>query len=217
MATKSVSIQKQRYIDLLRDDRCRVLIAQGVAGSGKTSLAVKEGLLKLEKSNRYDRLIFTKPIMPIEKSENIGFLPGSEEDKLSVYFEHITEMLKDHLPKQKLKTYIKDEIIQFTLCGNLRGKNYKRCYLVGDEMQNSTTKIMKAFLTRIGEGSKMVITGDMDQKDIQGVSGLEDFLGCMDILPPNDKIQKVVLNHQDIVRDPIVKDILDIYNGYIAP
>jgi phosphate starvation-inducible protein PhoH and related proteins len=211
---RPLSVQKQRYVDLLRDDACRVLLVHGVAGSGKSYHAVEEGLNQLS-ANKVEKIVFTKPMCVTDELEDIGFLPGNESKKISIHYQHVHDILEDLLVPSKLSAYLDKGRIVFVPLGYVRGRTLKNSYIVGDEFQNTNTHMIKSFLTRIGEGSRMVLTGDISQTDrvMDKPSGLEDFLRRVAISQENSKtIQSVYLTDEDIVRDPIVEEIIKLYN-----
>ena len=208
-----LSKNKQRYIDLLRDNTCRILMVQSPPGTGKTFHAVEEGINHLEERT-YDQLIFTRPMIPTDETENIGYLPGNESAKIGIYYQHIMDILNELLVPRKLETYLEDSKIKFMPLGFIRGRTFKNSYIVGDEFQNASPHIMRTFLTRIGENTKMVITGDISQTDTQlSVSGLEDFITRLARHSHLDTIKSIDMGLDDIIRDPIVGDILNVYNS----
>lgn len=209
----ALSTNKQRYVDLLRDDACRILMVQSPPGTGKTFHAVEEGINHLEERT-YDQLIFTRPMIPTDETENIGYLPGNESSKIGIYYQHIMDILTELLVPKKLENYIENSKIKFMPLGFIRGRTFKNSYIVGDEFQNASPHIMRTFLTRIGENTKMVITGDVSQTDTQlPVSGLEDFITRLDRHTHLDTIKSIEMGLDDIIRDPIVGDILNVYNS----
>lgn len=165
-------------------------------------------------SGKTDRIVITKPLVTIDDTESIGTLPGDKMSKMGIYFQHVFEILKDQMSKASMDALISSGQIEFIPLGYIRGVTFRHSFVIGDEWQSTSPEITKAFLTRIGVDSKYVLTGDLSQNDRRaGVSGLSHFMTKLDMFPEVASVQKVTLTHEDIVRDPMVSTILDIYNG----
>lgn len=187
-------------------DENTITIIEGSAGTGKSHCAVAYGL-QMFLRNKYERLIFTRPI--VEAGENIGFLPGDLRSKTDVYYWPIFDILKNFISWEEINDLIDYEKIILLPLAYIRGYTMKNAFAVLDEAQNATQMQLKLFLTRIGEGSKIVVTGDITQSDIGRQSGLED---AIDRLEGVKNLGVVRLTEDCIVRDPIVVDILQRYN-----
>lgn len=190
--------KQQQYLDYIRDDNVRVLFGLGAAGTGKTYLACRGAA---EISNR---VIVTKPFVSVS-NEEIGFLPGSLNQKVSPWVESILSNFGE-LHKKK---------VEFAPMGFMRGHSFVNTIIIADEMQNSSPEQMMMLLTRLGSNSKMIVTGDLAQKDIRGVCGIEDFLkryrGHL------GSIKQVEFDIEDIQRDEFTKDVLRIYQSESKP
>lgn len=173
----------------------------GAAGAGKSACAIWEALHLLDKGT-VDQIIITKPT--IEVGPSMGFLPGELNQKLSPYLESIYDLLKHYEGYQEL---IQSERLKGEALGFLRGKTFTKSYIVADEMQNSTISQILALLTRLGEGSKMVVTGDLMQIDLKGnqQNGLAE---AMRLTEGHPEIGVVEFLEEDIQRHKLVKDIV---------
>jgi phosphate starvation-inducible PhoH-like protein len=193
---------------ILSIDSNTVTFSIGPAGTGKTYVAVAKACEYLE-SNKVDRIILTRPIQDAEE-DKIGALPGTLEEKMDPYLAPVRQLLDRFLGKSKVEAYIKAGKIVGIPLGFMRGMTFDRAFILADEMQNSTPVTMKLLLTRIGKWSKVVIDGDVKQKDIRGTSGLED---AVNKLYGVKSINTVEFLKEDIVRSDIVRHILDRYES----
>jgi phosphate starvation-inducible PhoH-like protein len=181
----------------------------GPAGTGKTYLAVATGVTLL-KQRVVDRLILSRPA--VEAGERLGFLPGDMKDKVDPYLRPLYDALQDMLPDGKLATRLESEQIEIAPLAFMRGRTLTNAFVILDEAQNTTPAQMKMFLTRLGENSRMVVTGDPSQDDLPpGTrSGLIDAVGRLDQVR---EIAVIRFTEQDIVRHPLVELILKAYGG----
>ena len=197
-----------RYVEVLKKHAKPVVIAMGPAGSGKTLFACQEAVERLSRKHVY-RIVFTRPL--ISADEELGYLPGSMEQKMDPWTRPMFDILHGYYSSSKVKQMVKNQIIEISPLAYMRGRTFDDCFVIADEMQNSTANQMKMLLTRVGEGTKMVITGDIDQCDLKyGLGGLSDLVPRL-----NGKeleyLEHIVLENQDVQRHPVVKEILDIY------
>lgn len=184
-------------------DASPLIIAVGPAGSGKTYLAVAKAVEALEKG-QVSRIILSRPA--VEAGENLGFLPGHLEDKLSPYLRPLLDALSDRLSPKRLKMLMAEGIIEVAPVGFMRGRTLNNAFVVIDEAQNCTYGQLKMLLTRLGWNSTMVVTGDPAQSDLlSGMSGLGQIA---DKLSGIDDIAVVHMGAQDIVRHPLVASML---------
>ena len=181
----------------------------GPAGTGKTYLAVAVGV-NMFLGGHVDKIILSRPA--VEAGERLGFLPGAMEDKVDPYMQPLYDALNDFLPSKQLAKLREEKVIEIAPLAFMRGRTLANAYVVLDEAQNATTMQMKMFLTRLGEGSRMVITGDRTQIDLpRGVpSGLADAERLLNAIP---KISFNYFTSKDVVRHPLVAKIIEAYEA----
>ncbi|MBV1869163.1 MAG: PhoH family protein [Marinosulfonomonas sp.] len=181
----------------------------GPAGTGKTYLAVAVGI-NMFIGGHVDRIILSRPA--VEAGERLGFLPGDMKDKVDPYMQPLYDALNDFLPDKQLAKLIEEKRIEIAPLAFMRGRTLSNAFVVLDEAQNATTMQMKMFLTRLGEGSRMVITGDRSQVDLPRnvPSGLADAERLL------KSIKKISFNYftsKDVVRHPLVGKIIEAYDA----
>ncbi len=181
----------------------------GPAGTGKTYLAVAVGV-NLFLGGHVDRIILSRPA--VEAGERLGFLPGDMKDKVDPYMQPLYDALNDFLPGKQLAKLFEDKRIEIAPLAFMRGRTLSNAFVVLDEAQNATAMQMKMFLTRLGEGSRMVITGDRTQTDLpRGVpSGLADAERLLAAIP---HISFNYFTARDVVRHPLVAAIIEAYEA----
>ncbi|HEY9039267.1 MAG TPA: PhoH family protein [Roseovarius sp.] len=181
----------------------------GPAGTGKTYLAVAVGVSMFIEGH-VDKIILSRPA--VEAGEKLGYLPGDMKDKVDPYMQPLYDALNDFLPGKQLAKLIEDRKIEIAPLAFMRGRTLSRAFVVLDEAQNATTMQMKMFLTRLGEGSRMVVTGDRTQIDLpRGVaSGLHDAERLLKTIP---KIGFNYFTAKDVVRHPLVAAIIEAYEA----
>ncbi len=200
------------YARLLKQKSKKIVVATGPAGTGKTLLATEQGI-RMFLSGGYDKLIFTRPCVSVD--EELGFLPGTLEDKMAPWIRPIYDVLYNFISPKEVSILIEEKVIEISPLGYMRGRTFKNCWVVADEMQNSTVSQMKMLLTRLGENSKLVVTGDLDQYDRDcETNGLDDFLHKFRG-KRSSSITSVEFQTEDIQREEVVKEVLDIYAGDI--
>jgi phosphate starvation-inducible PhoH-like protein len=187
-----------------------ITIAIGPAGTGKTYLAVASAISALL-SKKVSRIILARPA--VEAGESLGFLPGDYEEKVKPYLIPLYDAIYEMTPKKKMQQYMDNGIIEIAPLAFMRGRNLKDSFVILDEAQNTTHTQMKMFLTRIGEGSKAVVTGDVTQIDLpdKRTSGLREL---QDVLSDLKDISFVYLNESDVVRNSVVEKIVRAYKKY---
>jgi len=199
------SLRQSSYIEGMAEKD--IAFSIGPAGTGKTYLAVafalQEILLKRKK-----KLILTRPV--VEAGESLGFLPGDLGQKIQPYLRPLYDAMDSLVPVELINRMEESRIIEIAPLAYMRGRSLKNSMIILDEAQNTTKEQMKMFLTRIGEGSKAVITGDITQVDLPNhiMSGL---IHAHKVLGPIDDIHFSVLDARDVVRHPIVKKIVEAY------
>ena len=196
---------QKRYCDAIRNST--VTFAIGPAGTGKTYLAMAMAIAAL-KRKEIGRIILTRPV--VEAGENLGFLPGTLDEKIDPYVRPLYDALYDMTDMEKGNQLISQGVIEIAPLAFMRGRTFNDAFLILDEAQNTTPEQLKMFLTRLGFGSKMVITGDVTQVDLPtGSSGLK---GVRDILGGIDEISFIDLTGADVVRHNLVARIVRAYD-----
>ncbi|WP_407397573.1 PhoH family protein [Treponema sp.] len=198
---QAVLVQKMRSTDMV--------FACGPAGSGKTFLAVAEAL-RLLLTHKVNSIVLTRPV--VEAGESLGFLPGDLNEKINPYIRPLYDAMGAVLPKETVKRLTDNGIIEVAPLAYMRGRTLNDCAVILDEAQNTTTEQMKMFLTRMGENSKVFITGDPTQVDLPKkiTSGLVHALG---ILRGVEGVSIAELDSGDVVRNELVKKIIQAYEN----
>lgn len=205
------SSNQAAYLKLL--ERHDLVFALGPAGTGKTYLAVAMAVALL-KQRRVDRIILSRPA--VEAGERLGFLPGDLKEKVDPYLRPLYDALQDMLPEGKLQQRIETGQIEIAPLAYMRGRTLSNAYVILDEAQNTTPSQMKMFLTRMGENTRMVVTGDPSQSDLPpGMpSGLGDAVGKLRSL---EAVGLVQFDKKDVVRHPLVSEIINAYESAARP
>ncbi len=198
---------QKAYVESLFDNELAFGI--GPAGTGKTYLAVAVGV-SMFIGGHVDKIILSRPA--VEAGEKLGYLPGDMKDKVDPYMQPLYDALNDFLPGKQLAKLLEDKRIEIAPLAFMRGRTLSNAFVVLDEAQNATTMQMKMFLTRLGQGSRMVITGDRTQIDLpRGVpSGLQDAERLLKSIP---KISFNYFTSKDVVRHPLVAAIIEAYEA----
>lgn len=205
---------QEKYYRELDKKSNKIIVATGPAGTGKTLMcteyAIKEFLL-----GTYEKLIFTRPSVSVD--EELGFLPGTLEEKMAPWIRPIYDILYHFIHPTEVTKLIEDKLIEISPLGFMRGRTFKNCWIIADEMQNSTPSQMKMLLTRLGENSRLAITGDLEQHDRGNeLNGLDDFLGKFRG-KRSDSISSIEFHRDDIEREEVVREVLEIYGGTEFP
>lgn len=205
---------QEEYMSILRNPEKKIVVATGPAGTGKTMLGTQMAVRAFLMGD-CEKLIFTRPTVTVD--EDLGYLPGTMEEKLSPYIRPIYDILYQHITPSEVNSLIEEKIIEISPLGFMRGRTFKNCWIIADEMQNSTISQMKMLLTRLGEKSRLIITGDLEQFDrIHEQNGLEDFLNKFRG-KRSSSITSYEFHKSDIQREAVVKEVLDIYCGNTIP
>lgn len=205
---KPKTLGQKAYIDQIRDKM--IVFGIGPAGTGKTYLAMAMAINAF-KNDEVGRIILTRPA--IEAGEKLGFLPGDLQSKVDPYLRPLYDALHQIMGADSFMANMEKGLIEVAPLAYMRGRTLDNAFIILDEAQNTTPAQMKMFLTRIGFGSKVVVTGDLTQKDLpkDTVSGLE--VACK-VLGKIDEIGMVKLTSQDVVRHPLVQKIVQAYDDY---
>jgi phosphate starvation-inducible PhoH-like protein len=204
------TVNQQTYVDYMENRNVSVVFGVGPAGSGKTLFACSTAIQEL-KQGYVDRIIITRPIVSVD--EELGFLPGSIEQKMNPWTRPIFDIFSEFISFFELKYMVDTGVIEIAPLAFMRGRTFKRCFIIADEMQNSSPKQMKMLLTRLGEDSRMVVTGDLKQSDRSNDNGLYDFINRFQLVESTNSIRYVELNDHDIQRSEVVSSILKIYDN----
>jgi phosphate starvation-inducible protein PhoH and related proteins len=199
-----------RYLEaLLKND---LVLGLGPAGTGKTYLAVAVGVSLLARGE-VDRLILSRPA--VEAGERLGFLPGDMKEKVDPYLRPLYDALHDMLPGEQIQRRIDEGVIEVAPLAFMRGRTLAHSYVILDEAQNTTTQQMKMFLTRLGEGARMAVTGDPSQTDLPPniPSGLSE---ARTVLEGVEGVDIVQFTEEDVVRHPLVRRIVQAYAAHDA-
>ena len=200
------TVNQQKLVQMY--DRNDLLFAIGPAGSGKTYTAIALAVRAL-KEREGKRIILTRPA--VEAGEKLGFLPGDMKEKLDPYLQPLYDALNDMIPPAKLQKYLEEGTVQIAPLAYMRGRTLDNAFVILDEAQNTTLPQIKMFLTRMGRSAKFIVTGDVTQIDLprRGDSGLTR---AMDILRSVAGIGFVEFDKRDIVRHPLVKEIVEAFD-----
>jgi len=205
---KPKSQNQINYVNALTSDT--LVFCLGPAGTGKTLFACNEAMKQLQK-REIDKIVITRPIVAVE-DEQLGFLPGNINKKMDPWTRPIFDIFSEYCSMTELSRMMKDGIIEISPLAYMRGRTFKKSFIIADEMQNSSPNQMLMLTTRIGQDSKMVITGDLKQSDKSLHNGLSDFLDKFRNYSKNCSISLIEMTGEDVERSEIVKTILDIYS-----
>lgn len=197
---------QKRYVDAIRDNT--ITFGIGPAGTGKTYLAMAMAVAALERKE-ISRIVLSRPI--VEAGENLGFLPGTLTEKVDPYIRPLYDALFDMMDAERATRAIERGVIEIAPLAFMRGRTLSDCFIILDEAQNTTREQMKMALTRLGDSSKMIITGDVTQSDLpSGAVGLESALKVLEGI---DDIAFVRLKGRDVVRNSLVSQIISAYEA----
>ena len=207
-AIKSKTIGQKKYVDAIRNNE--VVFGIGPAGTGKTYLAMAMAI-KAFKNHEVSRIILTRPA--VEAGEKLGFLPGDLQNKVDPYLRPLYDALHDIMGAETYQKHIERGVIEVAPLAYMRGRTLDDSYIILDEAQNTSPEQMKMFLTRLGFGSKAIITGDVTQIDLPKgkYSGLKEV---MEILKGIKGIGFIYFSEKDVVRHKLVKDIIKAYEKH---
>ena len=199
---------QEKLIQSLLDPYTSITVATGPAGTGKTYLAMLAAI-KAFRDGLCERLVLTRPAVGVD-DEKHGFLPGDLNRKMEPWTRPLFDVLREFYSTKEVARMIQEQTIEISPLAFMRGRTFKNAWIIADEMQNATPSQMKMLMTRIGENSKIVITGDVEQTDrtVQN-NGLIDL--CKRLQTQRDGLTVCYMSNRDIQRHPIIDTVLDIY------
>ncbi len=205
---KPKTLGQKKYVDAIRDNM--LVFGQGPAGTGKTYLAIAMAVTAFQKEE-VEKIILTRPA--IEAGEKLGFLPGDLQSKIDPYLRPLYDALYQIMGPENFQKNMERERIEVAPLAYMRGRTLENAFIILDEAQNTTPAQMKMFLTRIGFGSKVVVTGDKSQKDL--APGMKSGLDVAErVLKKIKDISFITLDGKDVVRHPLVQKIVEAYEDY---
>ena len=213
------------YIKSLQNIKPQLVLSIGKAGTGKTRTACIEGINHLELNN-FNKLVITRPTVPLD-NESIGYIPGKIEDKMEPWLIPMLSHIEEYVGKTELSSLIKHDKIEVCPFLYMRGRTFKNSYIIADEMQNSTKEQFKTILTRLSVDSKLVVTGDLEQTDVNDngmmffIKKIQDYYNYLENTKDPSELQKLkdelnefinIIILKDVKRSEFVDYILSIYN-----
>jgi phosphate starvation-inducible protein PhoH and related proteins len=205
------TLNQKRYVDAI--DAHTIVFGIGPAGTGKTYLAMAKAVSAL-RAKQVTRIILTRPA--VEAGERLGFLPGTLSEKIDPYLRPLYDALHDMMDPEMIPKLMASGVIEVAPLAYMRGRTLNDAFIILDEAQNTTAEQMKMFLTRLGFGSKVVVTGDITQMDLPG-PGRSGLRAAVDILDGIDDIHITELTSADVVRHRLVSEIVDAYARHEEP
>ena len=204
------TLTQESYLDLLQNPEKLIVFATGPAGTGKTMMAVLAAL-KAYQQGECKKIVITRPAVGVD-DEAHGFLPGDLNAKMAPWTRPIMDYIAEYYRPQDINAMLEDQIIEISPLAYMRGRTFKNSWIIADEMQNATPSQMKMLLTRLGEGSKLVVTGDTKQADRKDdENGLLDFKRLVGEYSKCKFVSGIEFVGKDIQRHPAVLEVLKIY------
>lgn len=207
--TYKTSNQKN-YLEAVENNDIPLVICQGPAGTGKTLFATQYAAKLLKDPSNDKKVIITRPLVTV--GEELGYLPGGISQKMNPWTIPIFDILREFFERDQLSSFVREGLLEIVPLAFMRGRTFKDSFIIADEMQNSSPEQFKMLVTRVGDGSKIVVTGDPEQTDTMEENGLRDFMSRISITKESDMIKHVTLGSEDIQRSPLVAEIIEIYN-----
>jgi phosphate starvation-inducible PhoH-like protein len=202
------NLSQELYLELLKNPKKYITFAIGPAGTGKTMLAVQIAI-KLFKEGTISKIIVTRPAVSVD--EEHGFLPGTLNQKMEPWTRPIFDVFEEYYHPKEVQEMLEDGVIEISPLAYMRGRTFKNAFVIADEMQNATPSQMKMLLTRLGENSRMVVTGDLNQADRPRENGLLEFCELYGQGGDYRMIAMARFETKDVERHPVVREVLKIY------
>ena len=202
------NLSQESYLELLKNPRKYIVFAIGPAGTGKTMLAVQMAIKQLKEGNT-SKIIITRPAVSVD--EDHGFLPGTLNQKMEPWTRPIMDVFEEYYHPREIAEMLDDSVIEISPLAYMRGRTFKNAFIIADEMQNATPSQMKMLLTRLGENSRMVVTGDLNQADRPHENGLLEFCTLFEEGGDQRMIAMARFETRDVERHPVVKEVLSLY------
>ena len=202
------NVSQENYLELLKNPKKFIVFAIGPAGTGKTMMGVQMAI-KLFKEGVVNKIIITRPAVSVD--EEHGFLPGTLNQKMEPWTRPIMDVFEEYYHPKEIAEMLDDGVIEISPLAYMRGRTFKNAFIVADEMQNATPSQMKMLLTRLGENSRMVVTGDLNQADRPSENGLLEFCSLYGQGGDYRMIAMAQFGTRDVERHPVVREILSIY------
>jgi phosphate starvation-inducible PhoH-like protein len=205
------TINQEKYIVALTDPETDIVVVTGPAGTGKTYLAVLAAIQAMRKGE-CDKILLTRPAVAVDEEKH-GFLPGDLNSKMEPWVRPLFDVIREHYTTTELEYMIKEQVIEIAPLAFCRGRNFKHSWVILDEAQNATPSQIKMIMTRIGEGSKIVITGDIEQTDRKTLDN--GLLDLKERISRNSVpgIKACEFTNKDIRRHEIIEHILKMYSN----
>jgi len=202
------NLNQENYLLKLQEEQKSILFAVGPAGTGKTMIAC-QWAIKLFQEGVIEKIIVTRPAVSVD--EDLGFLPGTLEEKMAPWTRPIFDVFEEYYYAKEIAAFVEEGVIEISPLAYMRGRTFKNAFVIADEMQNTTPSQMKMLLTRLGDKSRMVVTGDLNQADRPEENGLLEFLNLYNDFKNSKYVDTCHFDAADIERHPAVREILKIY------
>ncbi len=202
------NLSQENYLEMLKNPKKYIVFAIGPAGTGKTMLGVQMAI-KLLKEGVISKIVVTRPAVSVD--EEHGFLPGTLNQKMEPWTRPIFDVFEDYFHPREIAGMLEDGVIEISPLAYMRGRTFKNAFIIADEMQNATPSQMKMLLTRLGDDSRMVVTGDLNQADRPKENGLLEFCNLYGQGGDYRMIAMATFETKDVERHPVVREVLKVY------
>jgi phosphate starvation-inducible PhoH-like protein len=202
------NLSQETYLEMLKNPKKFIVFAIGPAGTGKTMIAVQMAI-KLFKEGVIGKIVVTRPAVSVD--EEHGFLPGTLNQKMEPWTRPIFDVFEEYYHPKEIQDMLEDGVIEISPLAYMRGRTFKNAFVIADEMQNATPSQMKMLLTRLGDNSRMIVTGDLNQADRPRENGLLEFCELYGQGGDYRMIAMARFETKDVERHPVVREVLRIY------